>query len=50
MHEDDALHALRYAIHHNPLDDGMVMFVGPDRAGNLLEVGVIDHHGYIRGR
>jgi hypothetical protein len=26
------------------VDEGVVMYVGPDRAGNLLEVGVVDWH------
>lgn len=39
--EPDMLHALRFALHHVRQDDEMVMFIGPDRAGVLLEVGVV---------
>jgi hypothetical protein len=39
--EEDMLHALRFAIHHVRQDDSMVMFVGPDRSGLLIEVGVV---------
>lgn len=38
---DDMLHALRYAVHHVSQADNMVMFIGPDRAGQLIEVGVV---------
>lgn len=36
------LHAFNHPILVEDLDDGLVMFVGADTAGNLLEVGVID--------
>ncbi len=36
------MHALRNSIRTESLDEGFTMFVGPDRSGNLLEVGVID--------
>ena len=39
--EDDMLHALRFAIGHVRQSDDMVMFIGPDRAGALVEVGVV---------
>jgi hypothetical protein len=39
--DDDMLHALRFAVHHVRQDDDMVMFIGPDRAGTLIEVGVV---------
>ncbi len=39
--EDDMLHALRFAAHHVRQADDMVMFIGPDRAGGLIEVGVV---------
>lgn len=42
--EVDALHAWAFAIDAYDLGEGLVMFVGPDRAGNLLEVGVVDWH------
>lgn len=38
--DDDMLHALRFAIDHVRQADDMVMFIGPDRAGRLIEVGV----------
>lgn len=40
--EDSMIHVLRNPIRMESLDEGFTMFVGPDRAGNLLEVGVID--------
>ena len=40
--EDDALHAWAFAIDAYDLRDGMVIYLGPVRAGNLLEVGVVD--------
>lgn len=39
--DEDMLHALRFAVHHVRQDDNMVMFIGPDRAGQLIEVGVV---------
>ena len=45
--EEDMLHALRFAIGHVRQDDDMVMFIGPDRAGNLIEVGVVTWHGIL---
>jgi hypothetical protein len=41
---DNALHAWAVAIDASDVDEGMVIYVGPDRAGNLLEVGVVDWH------
>ncbi len=38
--EDDMLHALRFAVYHVRQDDSMTMFIGPDRAGTLIEVEV----------
>jgi hypothetical protein len=40
--DDDMLHAFDHPILVDDLDDGLTMFVGADRAGNLLEIGVID--------
>lgn len=37
---EDMLHALRFAIHHVSQPDDMVMFIGLDAAGTLIEVGV----------
>jgi len=39
--EDDMLHALRFASHHVRQADNMVMFLGPDRAGRLIGVGIV---------
>ena len=36
------IHAFCNPIRVESLDDGFTMFVGPDHAGNFLEVGVID--------
>ena len=36
------VHAFNHPMFVDDLDDGFVMFVGADTAGNLLEVGVID--------
>ncbi len=42
VHDNDMLHAFNHPMFVDDLDDGFVMFVGADTAGNLLEVGVID--------
>ncbi len=36
------LHAFNHPISVDDPDDGFMMFVGADIAGNLLEIGVID--------
>ncbi|MFT4745790.1 MAG: hypothetical protein ACI9AD_001646 [Nitriliruptoraceae bacterium] len=41
---EDALHAWAFAVDVYVLGDGMVMYIGPDRSGNLLEVGVVEWH------
>ena len=41
---DDALHAWAFAVDAYILSEEMVMYIGPDRAGNLLEVGVVERH------
>ena len=41
VNEHDMVHALRFAIHHVKQADDMVMFIGPDAAGTLIEVGVV---------
>lgn len=38
--DDDVLHAFRNPIKRHDLDDRLVMLVGSDRTGRLLEVGV----------
>ena len=42
IHDDDMIHAFNYPILVEDLDDGFTMFIGPNQAGNLLEVGVVD--------
>jgi hypothetical protein len=42
--ESDALRAWAFAIDAYNVAEGMVMYVGPDRAGGLLEVGVVEGH------
>ncbi len=34
----DILHALEHALASGEQDDGKVLYLGPDRSGNLLEV------------
>ena len=41
---DDALHTWAFAVDAYVLSEDMVMYIGPDRAGNLLEVGVVEWH------
>ena len=36
------IHAFNNPILTEDVDEGFTMFVGPDHAGNLLEIGVID--------
>jgi len=36
--DDDIIHPILV----DDLDDGFTMFIGPDQAGNLLEVGVVN--------
>ncbi len=36
------IHAFNNPILTENMDEGFTMFVGPDPAGNLLEIGVID--------
>jgi hypothetical protein len=38
---DDALHAWAIAVDAYDVGEGMIMYVGPDRAGRLLEIGVV---------
>lgn len=45
--DDDMLHALRHAIRYFDLDEGFLMIVGPDRAGELIEVGVTRSEGVV---
>lgn len=41
------LHAWAFAIDAYDMGDGLVMFIGPDRAGGLLEVGLVEWHGIV---
>ena len=40
--DDDLLHAYGNPIDAFELDEGLTMLVGPDAAGNLVEIGVVD--------
>lgn len=40
--DEDMLHAYRNAFRVFDVDDGMTLFIGGDRAGQLVEVGVVD--------
>lgn len=42
--EDDALHAWAFATAAYHVTGDMVMYIGPSRAGALLEIGVVDWH------
>jgi hypothetical protein len=42
VRDRDMIHALNHPILVDDLEEGLTMFVGADKAGNLLEVGVID--------
>jgi hypothetical protein len=39
--DEDMLHAYRNATDAWALDEGLVMLVGPDRSGALLEIGTV---------
>ena len=47
MNDEDILHALRHEHHHFVGNDGMVMIVGADQSGTLIEVGLIERHGEL---
>lgn len=40
--DDTMLHAFSNPILSEDLDDGLTMLIGPDPAGNLYEIGVVD--------
>lgn len=42
--EPDALHAWAFAIDVYTLQEDMIMYIGPDRTGRLLEVGLVEWH------
>jgi hypothetical protein len=37
----DMIHAYRNPIRAFELDEGLMMLIGPDHAGNMLEIGVV---------
>jgi len=39
--DDAILHAFNNPVRVENLDEGLVMLVAPDNAGNLLEIGVV---------
>ena len=43
--EADMLHALRFPVGSVHQSDSMVMFIGPDQTGVLIEVGVVTWWG-----
>ena len=45
--DEDILHAMRFPVRHFVQDDSMTMFIGADKTGILVEVGVIERHGVI---
>ncbi|WP_297005175.1 hypothetical protein [uncultured Corynebacterium sp.] len=45
--EEDMLHAFRNPMRAWDLDEGFLMISGPDRSGNLLEVGYIRSNANI---
>ena len=45
--DEDILHALRFPVRLFVQDDSMTMFIGADKTGILVEVGVIEWHGVI---
>ncbi|HUG31493.1 MAG TPA: hypothetical protein VMM14_01260 [Acidimicrobiia bacterium] len=41
MSDETILHAFDNPLLVEDLDEGMMMFIGPDHAGNLHEIGVV---------
>jgi hypothetical protein len=39
--DDTILHAFNNPIRVEDLDDGLIMLIGPDTAGNFYEIGVV---------
>jgi hypothetical protein len=39
--DESIVHAFNNPIRVEDLEEGFVMFVGPDHAGNLVEIGVV---------
>jgi hypothetical protein len=42
LRDDQILHAFNNPMRAEDLDEGLTMLVGPDHAGNPLEMGVVD--------
>lgn len=42
LRDDQILHAFNNPMRAEDLDEGLTMLVGPDHAGNPLEIGVVD--------
>ncbi len=42
VRDEDQLHAWRHFGYAEEIDGDMLMLVGPDRAGNLLEIGTVE--------
>ena len=42
--EETIVHAFNHPIRAEDLEEGLTMLVGPDRAGHLYELGVVDSH------
>lgn len=45
--ESDAFHAWAFAIDSYEVDEGMVLYIGPDTSGGLLEIGVVEWYGTV---
>lgn len=45
--DEDALHAWALATDVYVVGGGMALYIGPDRAGNLLEVGVVEWYSDV---
>jgi hypothetical protein len=41
VRDEAIIHAFNNPVRVEDLDEGLVMLVGPDHAGNLLEIGVV---------
>lgn len=45
--ESDALHAWAFAVDAYEVGGGMVLYVGPDTSGRLLEIGLVHWYGTL---
>ncbi len=43
--DDDITHAVDHDVFAGEQDDGKVLYLGPDRAGNILEVVTVERAG-----